>query len=223
VEASRGFVWQSLAISLAFKLGGLGLGWLIYGRRPMRVGETDRVEAAMRRVWLGWLYEAMRDRFYLDEIYQATFVRGSTLLADLFQAFDREAVDGLVNQVGRVGWVISWVGDWFDTHIVDAMVNWAGYVQKSTSEISDTLDRRVADPVVDLIGLGTRVFSNLSNTVDLEVVDSTVDGVGDTIRAGGRFIRPIQTGRVQNYLLLAFLMLLAFVVTLMTILLLTTR
>ena len=31
-----------------------------------------------------------------------------------------------------------------------------------------------------------------------------VDGVGDAIRAGGRFIRPIQTGRVQNYSLLAF-------------------
>jgi NADH-quinone oxidoreductase subunit L len=196
VEASHEFVWQPLAIGLVFKLGAVGLGWLIYGRRPMRIGETDRVEAAMRRVWLGWLYDAMRSRFYLDEMYQATFVRGSTWLADLFHTIDRKVIDGLVNLVGCAG--------------------------RGISEINNAFDRRVVNPVVDLIGLGTQVFANLINIVDLEIVDSAVDGVGDAIRAGGRFIRPIQTGRVQNYSLLAFLMLLAFVVTLMAILLLTT-
>ncbi|UCC76360.1 MAG: NADH-quinone oxidoreductase subunit L, partial [Anaerolineales bacterium] len=61
-----------LVAGALFGLGGLALGWLIYGRQPLLAGEMDRAEAAMRRMRLGRLYQAMRDRFYFDEIYQAT-------------------------------------------------------------------------------------------------------------------------------------------------------
>ena len=217
-EAMHGFVWQPLAMGLIFASGGLGLGWLVYGWKPVQAGEMDRVEGAMRKVWLGWLYEAMRDRFYFDEIYQATFVRGSILLADLFYAFDHSVVDGLVNLAGRFGRSVSRVSDWLDANIVDALVNLAGRAGRGLSEVSGILDLRVVDRLVDLTGLGTRRLSDLSNVVDLKVVDGAVNGVGDTIQTGGRFIRPIQTGRVQDYLLLAFLMVLALVVTFFVIL-----
>ena len=71
---------------------------------------------------------------------------------------------------------------------------------------------------ITVTGPGTRALSDASVVIEVKVVDSVVDGVGDAIRAGGRFIRPIQTGRVQNYLLLACLMVLALVVTFFIIL-----
>jgi len=157
----------------------------------MRAGEADRVEAAMRKVKLGWLYNAMRDKFYFDEIYQATFVNGFIWLAKVFDAFDygqdgkHGVVDGLVNLAGRVGRGLSQVSNWIDTHIVDGLVNLAGRA--------------------GILG------SEAANAVDLQVVDGAVDGIGDVVRAGGRAIRPIQTGRVQNYLLLASLMVLALI------------
>jgi NADH-quinone oxidoreductase subunit L len=190
-EAAHGFVWQPLALGLTFGLGGLAVGWLVYGRKPMRAGEADRVEAAMRKVGLGWLYNAMRDKFYFDEIYQATFVNGFIWLAKVFDAFDygqdgkHGVVDGLVNLAGRVGRGLSQVSNWIDTRIVDGLVNLAGRA--------------------GILG------SEAANAVDLQVVDGAVDGIGDVVRAGGRAIRPIQTGRVQNYLLLASLMVLALI------------
>ena len=193
-EAVAGFVWQPLAMGLAFALGGLGLGWLVYGWRPMGADDPDRVQAAMSRVGLGWLHTAMRNRFYFDELYHWVFVRGSIWLAGVFDAFDygqaegrHGVVDGMVNLAGRVGRILSQVADWIDTHIVDALVNLAGRAGRAGSE-------------------ATNVF-------DLKVVDGAVDGVGSVIRAGGQALRPIQTGRVQNYLLLASAMVLALVAT----------
>ena len=216
--ATPGFVWQPLALGLAFALGGLALGWLVYGWKPVQAGEVDRVERAFRRVWLGWLYNAMRDRFYCDRIYQATFVRGSILVANLFHEFDRIAVDGLVNLAGRASQAVSRASDWLDVHVVDTLVNLAGRAGRGLSAVSGFFDVRVIDRLVDLAGLGTRAFSSLTAVVDVKVIDSAVDGVGDAVLAGGRFIRPIQTGRVQNYLLLASLMVLALIVTFFMIL-----
>jgi len=223
-EAVHEFDVFPMAMGMIFGVGGLVLGWLVYGWKPMRAGEMDRLEAAMRKVWLGWLYEAMRNRFYFDWLYQKTFVNGSIWLAHLFDAFDygqegrHGVVDGLVDLAGRFGRAISGISDWFDFRIVDGLVNLAGRAGRGFSEVSGIFDLRAVDRLVDLTGLGTRSLSDLSDVVDLKVVDGAVDGLGDAIRAGGRFIRPIQTGRVQNYLLLAALTVLTLVVTFFMIL-----
>jgi len=217
-EAAPGFAWQPLALGLAFALGGLALGWLVYGWKPVQAGEMDRLERAMRKVWLGWLYDAMRERFYCDRIYQVTFVRGSILLADLFHAFDRRAVDGLVNLAGRVSQAISRASGRFDVHVVDALVNLAGRAGRGLSQATGVFDVRVLDRLVDLAGPVTRTLADLAASVDVRVIDSTVNSVGDAVLIGGRFIRPIQTGKVQNYLLLASLMVLALIVTFFMIL-----
>ena len=236
LAAVHEFKWAPMLLGMGFGLGGLFLGWLVYGRKPLKAGQMDPVEAAMRKVWLGWLYDAMRNRFYFDELYQATFVKGSIWLADVFDAFDygqpvkREIegemvlvtrhgfVDGLVNLAGRFGRGLSQVSDWLDSNVVDGLVNLAGRAGRTISEVSGILDLRVVDRLVDLAGLGTRALSDLSDVVDLKVVDGAVDGLGDTIKTGGRFIRQIQTGKVQNYLLLASLMMLALVVAFFMIL-----
>lgn len=212
IETTYDLVWQPLAVWLAFGLGGLVLAWLVYGWKPVRASETDRVEAAMRRMWLGWLYDALRNRLYFDEIYRTTFVHGSILLASLFQDFDHGVVDGLIGLVVRAGRSVSCVSGWLDVRVVDAAVNLAGRAGRALSEIGRVLDLRVADRLANLVGLSGRALSDLSNVIDLKVVDGVVEGVGDAVRACGRFIRPIQTGRVQNYLLLAVVEILALVV-----------
>ncbi len=208
-----------LIMGLTFGLGGLGLGWLVYGRKPMQAGEMDRVEAAMRWLRLGWLYEAMQDRFYFDEVYQATFVRGSIWLADLFDAFDygqggkHGVVDGTVMLAGRGGRGLARVSDWFDSNVVDAFVNLVGRAGRSLSNIGSVFDVRLIDRLVDLLGLGTRAVSDATDTFDIKVVDGAVGGVGDAVRAGGRFLRRIQTGSVQSYLLLAAVVIVVLVAT----------
>jgi NADH-quinone oxidoreductase subunit L len=215
-----------LIMGLTFGLGGLALGWLVYGRKPMQAGETDRLEAGMRAIRMGWLYEAMRERFYLDEIYQATFVRGSIWLADLFDAFDygqhggHGVVDGAVMLTGRFGRFLARSSDWFDSRVVDALVNLVGRVGRALADVGGAFDIRIIDRLVDLFGSGARAVSTASDSFDIKVIDRAVEGVGDTVKAGGRLLRPIQTGRVQTYLLLAGLAVVALSATFLAIVLL---
>ncbi|MFQ5812829.1 MAG: NADH-quinone oxidoreductase subunit L, partial [Anaerolineae bacterium] len=170
--------WMVMGLSSLLAIGGLFLGWVVYGRVPLAAGEKDPLERAMQKVGLGWLYEAMRRRFYFDELYQATFVRGTIALADVFFKFDnRWVIDPIVNLVGRIARFIA--------------------------DVSAAFDLRIIDGLVDLAGRAGAALSSLSGILDLNVVDRIVDGVGQTARAGGRSLRRIQTGRVQNYLLVA--------------------
>jgi len=239
-EAAHGFVWQPLALGLAFGLGGLALGWLVYGWKPMQAGEPDRVEAAMRKVWLGWVYDAMRDRFYIDEAYQRLFVRSSIWLADVSYAFDHGVVDGLVNLAGRGGAAFSSALFRFvDIPVIDGVVNLVGkagvalasvlfrfvdipvidgavnLVGKAGVALASVLFRFVDIPIIDgavnLVGKAGAALSRLQGSFDTYVVDGFVNLVGRMTARAGRGLRPIQTGRVQDYILVASISVLVLV------------
>jgi NADH-quinone oxidoreductase subunit L len=57
-------------ISTLLAGAGLGLGWLIYGRKPLEAGQPD----PLRRL-LGPIYRLLEHKYWVDEIYQAVFVR----------------------------------------------------------------------------------------------------------------------------------------------------
>ena len=63
------------------------------------------------------------------------------------------------------------------------------------------VDELVVDGVVNGCGIFTRLYSNWSGIVDRRVVDGTVDGIATVIQSGARAFRLVQTGLVQNYLL----------------------
>jgi NADH-quinone oxidoreductase subunit L len=209
-----------LAIGLSFALGGLVLGGLVYWYwRPLtRADELDPLERGMRKVWLGWLYEFFRRRMMLDEVYHVLFVRSSIWIADMFDAFDygqggeHGFVDGLVNLAGLAGRGLSVVADWLDANAVDWLVNLAGRVGRAISDVTGRLDVNVVDWLVNLAGRAGQLASIVLDLIDLRFVDGAVDGIGVVTRILGRGIRRIQTGRVQDYLLLASLVLLLLLV-----------
>jgi NADH-quinone oxidoreductase subunit L len=165
-------------LSSLLAVGGLFLGWLVYGRKPLAAGQPDPLIKV-----LGPVHTVLKNKYYFDELYQATFVRGTIALANVFFYFDnRWVIDPIVNLVGRIGRLIA--------------------------EISAAFDLRVIDRLVDLAGYAGAALSTLSGVFDLGIVDRIVDGVGQTARASGGLLRQIQTGRVQNYLLVALVMVL---------------
>jgi len=63
-------------------------------------------------------------------------------------------------------------------------------------------NRWVIDPLVNLAGTIGRVAAEITLTFDTAVVDSTfVEGTAKTFNAAGGWLRQLQTGRAQNYLL----------------------
>jgi NADH-quinone oxidoreductase subunit L len=65
-------------------------------------------------------------------------------------------------------------------------------------------DKFVIDPIVDSVGRFGRWLSDLlRRAIDTPIVDGAVNGVGRAMGWMGEFMRATQTGKVQNYLLVA--------------------
>jgi NADH-quinone oxidoreductase subunit L len=64
-----------------------------------------------------------------------------------------------------------------------------------------TVDARVVDGIVNGAGAFTRLYANWSGILDRFVVDGSVNGVALLVQSGARALRLVQTGVVQNYLL----------------------
>ena len=199
-DAAPAFVWDPTSLGIAFSMSGLTLGFLVYAWKPVQAGEADRLESAMRRLWLGWLYKWVRDRFYIDRLYRLAFAEGSIWLATTFDGFDR-ALDSLADGAARLGLGLAQIGAWFDTRVLDALVHWISRASERLSLASDMLDLRL-DRLADLTMAGTLALSGLSDTVDRKVLDGAVDGVGRAVQVAGLWFRP-RTGKAQSYLLWA--------------------
>ncbi len=73
------------------------------------------------------------------------------------------------------------------------------------AEFLFTFDKRVVDGLVNLAGTAGRALAFIDGLIDRYVVDGLVNAVGDVLGELAGSLRLIQTGRVQNYLLLALL------------------
>lgn len=200
-----------MLLSSALAVGGLGLGWLVYGRKPLVHGAMDPLERGMQKIKLGWFYEAMRNKFYFDELYHATFIKGAIKLADISYDFDYHwVVNPIVNLVGRTSVLISKGLGIFDVIIIDNLVNLIGRIGVSISKLFGFLDNKVLDGIVNQTGRGGVLLSVFSGFTDNTIVDGIVNGVAEvTGWIGVKILRPIQTGRVQNYLLVVLIAVLA--------------
>jgi NADH-quinone oxidoreductase subunit L len=62
-------------------------------------------------------------------------------------------------------------------------------------------DARVIDWLVNLMGLISRGCAWVSGAIDTYIVDGAVNGVAELVLEGGRSVRRVQTGRINNYVL----------------------
>ncbi len=130
------FSWVALVASLVVVLGGLGLGYLLYGRGFAK-GQIDPL-----RKWLGPIWVLLHNKYYVDELYQHTIIPFNIGLSKmLYWIDDFWIIDPLVNMIGKVGVWIAGVSAAFDRLVVDGVVN-------GVASITDSLGvsvRRVQD------------------------------------------------------------------------------
>jgi NADH-quinone oxidoreductase subunit L len=90
--------WAVILLSTAAAVGGIVLGWLIYGRKSI---SAESVASK-----LGWLYQLSYRKFYIDELYQMIVVRPIKGISFLLDRFDEIVVDGLVRfTAGATVWL----------------------------------------------------------------------------------------------------------------------
>ena len=96
----------TLGIFLAFVV--YFFGWI----------NPDRVKNAV-----GPLHTFLQNKWYFDELYEATAVNGSKALSRGLAWFDMHVVDGLVNLAAQLGVFVSFLVGKFDDYVVDGAVN----------------------------------------------------------------------------------------------------
>ena len=135
-----------VATSFIVALLGLGLGYMMYWRRPLQAGQADPLESA-----LGPLHTLFKNRYYLDDIYGAVFVKPSQwLAAQVIILLDRGIIDAILHIIARI---FTWLGD-------------------------------------------------LTKVLNLWLIDGVGDGIPIAIFNAGGWLRRMQTGRIQLYMLL---------------------
>lgn len=105
-----------MAVSVIVGLGGIGLGLKIYywGK-----GKAAQDFAAKNRD----LYELVRDKYRVDELYQGLVIEPVLALNETAGRFDNGVVDGMVNGAAKVGAAISHQSGYMDNEVVDGLVN----------------------------------------------------------------------------------------------------
>ncbi len=133
------FHFMPLAVSLIVALGGLGAGYLVYGK-GLSEGQTDPVARLLGPIWWMW-----HRKYWIDELYNGTIVLFTMWLSRFLALFDREwVIDWIVNGVGRLAMQFSELTSAFDRFVVDGFVDGVGWFSDQAGRIARLLqDGRV--------------------------------------------------------------------------------
>jgi NADH-quinone oxidoreductase subunit L len=117
---SLGLEWVLVGVSVAVAVTGIVVARLFY------LGDSGFTRAVHLARRFPLVYKLLLNKYWVDELYAATVIRGTVKLADLLWEFDARVIDGAVNGTRHltVGW--SWLSGIFDLQIIDGMVNLVG-------------------------------------------------------------------------------------------------
>jgi NADH-quinone oxidoreductase subunit L len=162
-----------MIVSTLVALSGFVTAYYLYLSNPQaREGWVDRIRSA-----LGVLWDAVRN-------------------TGVPAAFYTERTDQLASKYAFAHQTL------LNKYYVDEF--YYAYVVRPIMWLMDKLwgfDGAIVDGIVNGVGKFTRLYSNWSGLVDRFVVDGSVNGVGVLVRGGSQMFRLVQTGIVQNYLL----------------------
>ena len=90
------FKWIPLVTSFIVALGGLGLGYWIYGRNPLKEGEPDPLVKP-----LGPIHTFLLNKWYWDELYNAVIVKPVIAFSEkvVYPIIDKGLIDGFIHLV----------------------------------------------------------------------------------------------------------------------------
>lgn len=119
-EASHAVELGLMALSVLIAVGAVALAHRLYVRRPE---ESERLAADFAGA-----HRVLTNKYYVDELYDATAVKGTMSGARGLWAVDRRVVDGAVNGTGWTTRASAWVSHVVDRYVVDGLVNLVGRV-----------------------------------------------------------------------------------------------
>jgi NADH-quinone oxidoreductase subunit L len=144
-----------LLTSLTVALGGILIGWLVYGKAYKKADDRDPM------MFLGPIYTFLQNKYYIDELYEAVFVKTSQWVSAVltYQWIDKGIIDGSLHTIARLAYFI-------------------GHIFK--------------------------------DDIEKYAIDEPPIRLANATQWLGKSFRVIQTGRIQNYLIVGVLSALLF-------------
>jgi NADH-quinone oxidoreductase subunit L len=111
---STEFLFQLIGVSAGV------VGWVC--ARALYKDGRSQVPARLLERWKG-AWNVVYNKYFVDELYQATVLRGSVGLARSLGWFDKTIIDGIVNLAGAITRVFANLDGAIDRYLVDGAVN----------------------------------------------------------------------------------------------------
>lgn len=109
-------------VALVLAIVAAGLGILLATATYL----WNRISADAWAVRLRPAYQVLWNKYYFDELYNATVVKSTLVVSKISGLFDLRVIDGAVNGVARVTTRFSFAEGLFDLRVVDGLVNLVG-------------------------------------------------------------------------------------------------
>jgi len=152
-HVSRGVELGLMGFSVLVALIGISAAWKFYVTSPEISDRLAGQFAGAHRV--------LSNKYYVDELYDATVISGTMASGRGLWAVDRGVVDGAVNGTGRATIVGSWFSGLTDRTVVDGLVNLVGWVVQESSHIFRRLQTGLVQNYALLMLFGVFVFVSL--------------------------------------------------------------
>ena len=149
----RGAEIGLMGFSVLLGLLGIAVAWRIYVRKP-------EIATALKVRFAG-PHRILTHKYYVDELYDATVIRGTMASANGLWVFDRRVVDGAVNGSGWLTIFTSWFSGILDKYIVDGLVNLVGSILQESSFVFRRLQTGLIQNYALLMLFGVFAFVSL--------------------------------------------------------------
>src|SRR6185436_9088922 len=114
-EPAEGGLVPLMILASVIVFAGLGLGWRLYGHKPVASSEApDALERIQPNV-----FGVLRQKFFIDEVYEATVIRFNAGWAKFCDWLDRWVWNGAVQLVSYFVLGLSWLNRFFDEYVVN--------------------------------------------------------------------------------------------------------
>ena len=150
----EGDVIKLILLSSVIVFLGIGLGWWLYGRRPAAsADEMDILEKVRPDI-----FALLRRKYYIDEIYENSFVWFNAWWAKACDWLDYWVWNGAVQLISYVVLGLSWISRVFDEYVVNLGFDEScGRISKGGGLMSRLQDGRVQN-YLRVIGIALTVL-----------------------------------------------------------------
>ncbi|HWP82334.1 MAG TPA: NADH-quinone oxidoreductase subunit L [Bacteroidota bacterium] len=205
----------AMILSLLIASSGIALAFAVYYWKKI---SADAVAESLKPV-----HQFLVNKWYFDELYEATFVAGTKGLARAYRWFDNNIIDGIVNGTARwtlavtLGTKKTWEEGTLGSiayvvvaGIVSLYTGWV--VGADTLPVDATIGTMLWHAVIgfSVAGLTFFFFYVGVGGFDNRIIDGMVNAIAYLAGFFGLLTRRVQTGKVQTYLAFVLLGVMVF-------------